>query len=108
VTSLAAATPSVNVDESLLASLEAMGFDRPRARLALSVVHNQFEQVFDVIDSLAAEEIEAFERQELQTHQVSQQFAGPARKIRHVPLELQRLFCELLLLNQATVSTKGQ
>jgi hypothetical protein len=87
--------------------LNAMGVDESTAKFVLIQTKNKgVEEALDYLDRLGEREVQA----ELNKYQASINSANTKkkRKPKYIPLELQRLFSELQLINRCTVSTNGK
>jgi hypothetical protein len=88
-------TGTVEPDDNLLEALLAMGVEEVAARYALIKTKNKgIEDAFECIAELGDKPPPV------------QESPKKKKKPRYVPLELQRLFSELQLLNKATISTQ--
>ena len=91
----------VEPDESMVEMLKSWGCEEPLARKALTAVKNQSVQdAFDYIESHESEM-----RLELAN---SNEQKKKKKKPRLIPLELQRLFVQMQLLDKKSLSTQGR
>jgi hypothetical protein len=97
----------IEPSESLLEMLNAMGVDESTAKFVLIQTKNKgVEEALDYLERLGEREVQA----ELTKYQANINSANTKkkRKPKYIPLELQRLFSELQLINRCTVSTNGK
>ena len=98
------AQKGIAVDESLLEQLKDMGLAENVARKALVAVKNVgIMEAFDYVESHP--EISTVTAAE--SNSEKEEGKKKKRKPRLIPLELQRLFSQMQLLNQKTLSTEG-
>jgi hypothetical protein len=91
------------VDESLLEQLKDMGLAENVARKALIAVKNAgIMEAFDYVESHPEISTAVAE-----SNSEKEEGKKKKRKPRLIPLELQRLFAQMQLLNQKTLSTEG-
>ncbi len=94
----------IKPDESMLEALMAMGVEEVMAKVALIGIQNAgIAEAFEFIDT-AGEGLQ----QQINKYQEEQKHKKKIKKPRYIPLELQRLFSELLLIDQHSVSTQGK
>lgn len=94
------------VDEAILKSLVEMGITENHATKALIGTKNgSLDQVFQYID---AHEQDAAFNAEIDPQAAEAAAKKKKRKPRYIPLELQKLFSQLKLVDRQAVSTHGQ
>lgn len=99
-------------DEGMVASMTTMGVDVAQARVALVAVKSAgVEQAMEYLFSHESDVqfVEAVKQMQAQMQAQAQAQKKPKqRKTRTIPLELQRLFAQMQLLNKKSLSTQGE
>ncbi len=93
----------VEPDENMVEILVAMGVDEIKAKFCLVQTKNKgVDDAFDYLDRLSEKTDIQAEMNKLSA------VSKKKRKPKYIPLELQRLFSELQLIDRETVSTQGR